>query len=56
MMVLPIRDDTRLARPRLGSNAKIFDGAMCIRPPIQFRPIWVFISCDATMVITRLQG
>ncbi|MNN82782.1 hypothetical protein D3C81_1997530 [compost metagenome] len=39
LMVFPMRDDTRLARPRLGSNARMFDGAMCIRPPIQFRPI-----------------
>ncbi|MNI93160.1 hypothetical protein D3C73_1510680 [compost metagenome] len=56
LIVLLIRDDTRLARPRLGNSVSMLDGAMWIRPPIQFKAICVFINCEATMVTTRLQG
>ena len=56
LMVLPIREETRFAKPRLGSSVRMFDGAMWIRPPIQFKAIWVFINCEATMVTTRLLG
>lgn len=56
LMVLPIREETRFAKPRLGSRVRMFDGAMWIRPPIQFKAIWVFINCEATMVTTRLLG
>ncbi|MNI32693.1 hypothetical protein D3C73_866140 [compost metagenome] len=56
LMVLPMRDETRLANPRLGSSVRMLDGAIWIRPPIQFKAIWVFINCEATMVTTRLHG
>ena len=55
-MVLLIRDETRDASLRVGSNVRMFDGDMWIRAPIQFRAIWVFINCEATIVTTRLQG
>ncbi|MCY1377764.1 hypothetical protein D9M69_653540 [compost metagenome] len=55
-MFLLIRLETRLARPRLGNRARMLAGAIWMQPPIQFSPIWVFISCEATMVTMRLAG
>ncbi|MNC39845.1 hypothetical protein D3C75_885240 [compost metagenome] len=55
-MVLPTRPLTRLARARLGNSMRMLAGAMWMQPPIQLRAICVFISCEATMVTTRLAG
>lgn len=56
LIVLSIRPDTRLLSFSVGSSTRMLAGAMWIQPPIQFKATWVFISCEAIIVTTRLAG